>query len=176
MLFKTLAKYFAIFALLCMTMTACHAASPRDVSCLIAATWNEARGRPDREIIAVMHAVINRSRHPAYPDTVCKVVLQRGQFQMSTHFRQIVHGLRKEFVPPSKAPADVRAFEKIRALAGFVLDGNSVDPTNGATHFYSPRLRVIMGLKADPSWAARILRTASIGEFRFHRLSKERRT
>ena len=51
-----------------------------ETDCIAKAVYHEARGEPAlcQEMIA--DVVINRMRHPRFPDTACKVVYQRRQF------------------------------------------------------------------------------------------------
>ena len=150
--------------------------SKADRSCLVAAAWNEARGRPDMEIIAVMSVVINRTSYSEYPSTLCGVVLDDGQFQMTANFRKAVRVAKAGGNFRNKLgklePADANAITKLDGIAKIVLEGFVADPTHGATHFYSPKLRKSLGLPAKPSWANRMTLTASIGEFRFRKQRK----
>ena len=132
-------------------------------ACLAAAAWNEARGRPDVEIIAVMHVVRNRTEQANRPHNICGVVMERGQFHLNAQAKSLLYNARFPRHDGPEAP------EKLLTLAEFVLNGDSIDPTHGATHFYTPRLRRVMGLSAAPDWARRLRLTASIGEFRFHK-------
>ena len=50
--------------------------SGRDVDCLTAAIYYEARGEPDAGQAAVAQVVLNRVRNPAFPKSVCGVVYQ----------------------------------------------------------------------------------------------------
>ena len=147
-------------------------------SCLVAAAWNEARGRTDKEITGVMSVVLNRSRHPDYPSTICGVVLEKGQFQMSPKIRKVVRlaksGKNYRKALGSLEPADAKALIDLDIIAGRVIKGYVADPTKGATHFYTPSMRKRLGLPADPSWAKRMSRTASIGEFRFMKVKKSK--
>lgn len=140
-------------------------------ACLVAAAWNEARGTPVPQITAVMHVVVNRTKHPSYEPTICGVVLERGQFQMTPSFRAAVQRARRtgHFEVAGLQGANARAMERIRAVAALVQNGHSVDPTGGATHFWSPALRQLMGYRRPPSWARRLPMTRSLGPFRFHR-------
>ena len=153
---------------------------PNQRGCLVAAAWNEARGRTDKEIISVMSVVRNRTNHPSFPKTMCKVVLQPGQFQMGWKVRSALisasNGGNFTSKLGSLEPADVDALTRIDGIAKIVLSGFEADPTHGALYFYSPKLRKKMGLPAKPDWARpnRTTFTASIGEFRFHKEKKIR--
>ena len=140
-------------------------------ACLVAAAWNEARGRTDAEIIAVMHVVINRVKHPAYESTVCGVVLERGQFQMTPRVRNTVLESRRrgQFVFRGSNRIESATVDKLEALASMIIHGQSVDTTGGATHFYCPKLRRKMGYSDPPAWARKMPMTLSLGEFRFYR-------
>ena len=81
--------------------------------------WLEARGEPFEGQVAVGAVVLNRVRHPAFPDTILGVVTQPGQFPWSLEVLQ-----RTQPGPSAYAAAD-------RALAG-------EDPTGGALYFYNP--------------------------------------
>ena len=125
--------------------------------CLTLVAWHEARGRPMHEVESIMHVVMNRTRHPAFPATVCAVLRQKDQFSGQLRI-----------VP--KTPRDRALAGRIAALADRVAAGALSDTTGGATHFYTPRLRVKLGMAARPDWAHRLPRTAVRGEFVFHRL------
>jgi spore germination cell wall hydrolase CwlJ-like protein len=141
-------------------------------ACLVAAAWNEARGAPDTQVTAVMHVVVNRTKHPAFAKTICGVVLEKGQFSMSPDMRNSVIESKKrgEVVLRGVRPAERGFVEKMEAIASLVIDGDSVDPTRGATHFYCPQLRKKLGFASPPMWAKKLPMTLSLGPFRFHRL------
>lgn len=54
--------------------------SQNDKECLTRALYHEARGEPDRGIFAVASVILNRVQTEGYPEDVCGVVNQRGQF------------------------------------------------------------------------------------------------
>ena len=51
-----------------------------ELGCLVANSYHEARGEDALGQAAVAHVTLNRVRSPAYPDSVCGVVWQSGQF------------------------------------------------------------------------------------------------
>lgn len=53
----------------------------KEVHCLAEAIYHEARGEPFAGKEAVAIVVLNRKAHPEFPDTICKVVHEKGQFQ-----------------------------------------------------------------------------------------------
>lgn len=106
--------------------------------------WLEARGEPFEGQVAVGAVVLNRVRHPDFPDTIVDVLTQPGQFPFTLEV------LRATRPGPS-------AFEAAdRALAG-------EDPTGGALFFYNP------ATTATPEfWAGRPV-VARIGRHVFTR-------
>ena len=144
------------------------AASPAERNCLAVTAWNEASGRPDVEVRAVMHVILNRARHDHYADTACGVVHQSGQFDLKPKARVALRkgtsSLRLE------SPLDVADLTRIKQLAASVH--RTKDPTRGATHFYSPALHMLQRKTRDPGWARKLPRTVVIGKFVFHRIPK----
>lgn len=67
---------------LAFTGPALHAETipEKQLECLAKNIYHEARGEPRRGQIAVAHVTLNRVAHAKFPDTVCKVVYQPGQF------------------------------------------------------------------------------------------------
>lgn len=60
-----------------------HAKTTRyqqNVKCLAEAVYREARGESYRGQLAVAQTVINRTRVAIFPNSICKVVFQKGQF------------------------------------------------------------------------------------------------
>jgi spore germination cell wall hydrolase CwlJ-like protein len=158
-------------ALPALAQTLTSEGSPAARNCLVAAAWIEARGRPAIEAEAVMHVIVNRSNHPAYGGTACDVVLAKGQFQMVPAVRSALRRVRDGTAPVTvmSKKHDDPEIARLIECAERVLEGGD-DPTHGATHFYSPKLRIAMNLDRVPYWARRMPLTASLGEFRFHRL------
>lgn len=51
-----------------------------EIRVLAEAMWREARGEGKIGMIMVGDVILNRVDHPKFPDSVCKVVKQKGQF------------------------------------------------------------------------------------------------
>ena len=64
---------------------------------LALAIHNEARGEPRSGKYAVANVILNRVKHKSFPNTVRKVVTQRGQFQWYHN-----HKLRSRTAPTEK--------------------------------------------------------------------------
>jgi len=54
--------------------------SKKDIQCLARNIFHEAGGEPEEGKVAVGIVTLNRSTNPKYPDSVCGVVHQAGQF------------------------------------------------------------------------------------------------
>jgi N-acetylmuramoyl-L-alanine amidase len=51
-----------------------------DLFCMVQNVYHGSRGESVLGQTAVAHVTLNRVKSPAYPDTVCGVVWQKGQF------------------------------------------------------------------------------------------------
>ena len=92
------------------------------LTCLAKVIYHEARGETQQGQLAVALVTINRTKSGLFPDTICKVVYQKGQYQWTWHNPPIY---------------DKNSWEKALTLAKFViLEYNQVvDPTYGALYF-----------------------------------------
>jgi spore germination cell wall hydrolase CwlJ-like protein len=79
---------------------------------------------------AVAQVVLNRLRHPAFPKTVCGVILQGSERSTGCQFTFTCDGALARAVPPAM-------LERARAIADAALSG-TVDKTVGtATHYHT---------------------------------------
>ncbi len=116
------------------------------LQCLTEALYFEARGEPVSGQRAVAEVILNRVDHPAFPDSVCGVVNQSGQFSYkggSLRMRERSAAMRAE------------------KIAREALSGAPRSLTGGATYFHTTW--------ANPSWAKRFTRTTRIGSHIFYR-------
>lgn len=92
--------------------------------CLAETIYYEARGESTAGKKAVANVVLNRVNHHRWPDTICKVVYQKGQFSWSNKKYKI---REQEAWVESKAIA--------RAIMIQHQTNKRKDNTNGATFF-----------------------------------------
>lgn len=126
----------------------------RSIDCLAAAVYYESGLEPLDGQRAVAQVVLNRVRHPAYPNTVCGVVFQGHQrttgcqfsFTCSGHLRRVPH------------PA---LFARARRVAEEALNGYVHRPVGWATHFHANYV--------FPNWAPTLTKVATIGAHIFYR-------
>lgn len=72
-----------VLALACVVSTA-HAGQ-KEIKCLAENIYYESRGESLAGKLAVAKVTLNRTEHPAYPDTVCGVVYERKQFSWTSN-------------------------------------------------------------------------------------------
>lgn len=120
--------------------------------CLALNIYYEARGESYVGREAVAHVVMNRAKHPQYPDKVCEVVYQPNQFQWVNMKLKKPHGT---------------SWLEAQHIAQKVLDGESRDPTNGATHFHNTKLHY--------TWKHKYSYTKVIGAHAFYKQKPPKR-
>jgi spore germination cell wall hydrolase CwlJ-like protein len=123
--------------------------SENDLECLVRNVYHERRGESPIGQAAVAHITLNRVRSPAYPDSVCGMVWQPGQFSWTEDGR-------------SDCMTDLDAIGKAVDIALAASRGRIKDPTGGALHFYAHD-------KVKPYWSRAGYRLI-VGEHTFVRL------
>jgi hypothetical protein len=126
-----------------------------DQECLTQAIYYEARGEPAAGQAAVAQVVLNRSRDPHYPKTVCGVVFQ-GASRPGCQFSFACEG-------------DVQASRRRNEQAWARAEGSAVAALSGAanvdasvtsaTHYHTDAVK--------PRWDANLARLAQIGRHIF---------
>jgi hypothetical protein len=87
----------------------------QDAICLATALMSEASVGTYEERVAVAWTIFNRVDSPNYPNTICEVVNQRGQYA-----------------------ANQEPTQELLDLADSLIADRGADPTGGATYFFSP--------------------------------------
>jgi hypothetical protein len=128
----------------------------RAAICLTSAIYYEAASESDDGQRAVAQVVLNRMRHPAYPNTVCGVVFQgteRGD--RLCQFSFACDGSMRR--TPARA-----AWMKARQIADEALAGRVFSPVGYATHYHT--------LAVNPAWGPKLVKAAIIGAHIFYRM------
>jgi hypothetical protein len=127
----------------------------RALSCLTNAIYYEAGNEPEEGQRAVAQVVLNRLRHPDWPDSICGVVYQgteradlRCQFTFSCDGSM------------ARVPDGPR-WSRARRVAQAALSGEVFAPAGLATFYHT--------LTVFPSWANRMRPAAIIGAHIFYR-------
>jgi hypothetical protein len=123
--------------------------------CLTAAIYYEAGNEPDEGQRAVAQVILNRVRHPAYPDTICGVVYQ-GTERNDT-LCQFTFGCDGSM---ARMPVSL-VWNRARRNAQAALSGNVYAPVGLATHYHT--------LAVNPVWNKALTPTAIVGAHIFFR-------
>jgi N-acetylmuramoyl-L-alanine amidase len=111
----------------------------KELKCLALVIYHEARGEPVLGQYAVARTVVNRANSTIFPNTVCKVVYQKGQFSGIKHTK-----IR-----------DIKAYTNALSIAEDVLTSTH---TFSALYFHS--------VKVKPNWNKK--RITKIGNHVFY--------
>jgi hypothetical protein len=143
-----------------------HAAAPFDIGsrgerdvlaslgCLTAAVYYEARSEGLEGQRAVAQVVLNRVRHPAFPNSVCGVVYQGSNRSTGCQFSFTCDG-------SMRARREPVAWEKARRVAAAALAGSVYGPVGLATHYHTTAIH--------PWWADSLKRAVTVGSHVFYR-------
>jgi hypothetical protein len=126
----------------------------RALECLAQAVYYEARSESDGGQRAVAQVVLNRARHPAYPNSVCGVVYQGSQRITGCQFSFTCDGSLNAAIEPY-------AWERARRIAAAALGGSVYRPVGLATHYHTTAIR--------PYWAPSLVPQLTLGAHIFYR-------
>lgn len=96
--------------------------SEKQLNCLAQNVYHEARGEPISGQLAVAFVTLNRTEDDRFPDSICGVVFQRGQFSWTKHNPRI---------------REQGAWQTARSIAesASYLHEEGKDNTDGAVYF-----------------------------------------
>lgn len=134
-----------------------HAAGESDLECLTQAVYFEARGETKAGQAAVAQVVLNRVRHPAFPNSVCGVVFQGSHRRKGCQFSFACNGAMK-------ARRESNAWREARQIASRALSGVVMAEVGSATHFHTTYVR--------PNWGPQLSRVTQVGLHVFYRLGR----
>jgi spore germination cell wall hydrolase CwlJ-like protein len=126
----------------------------RALDCLTAAVYYESATEPLEGQRAVAQVVLNRLRHPAYPNTVCGVVWQGSERSTGCQFTFTCDGSL------ARAPSQVH-WRRARAVAEAALAGQVYAPVGWATHYHTNWV--------VPYWSSSLVKVANVGTHIFYR-------
>ncbi|WNO54554.1 cell wall hydrolase [Stakelama saccharophila] len=125
----------------------------RAAQCLTSALYYEAAREPEDGQRAIAQVILNRVRHPAFPDTVCGVVYQ-GSEQAGCQFSFACDG------SVARRP-DQRYWRRAARVADAALSGRVFAPVGLATHYHT--------YAVHPAWNRSLVMTGMFGAHLFHR-------
>ena len=125
----------------------------RSLQCLTEAIYYEARSESESGQRAVAQVVLNRVRHPAYPNTVCGVVYQGSHRTTGCQFSFTCTGV----MGPIREGA---AWERARQIANAALRGQVYRPVGLAVNYHTTAI--------NPYWASSLRTQATVGAHIFY--------
>lgn len=129
------------------------------LDCLAEAIYYEARSEPFRGQLAVAQVVMNRTRHSAYPETICGVVYEGSERYTGCQFSFTCDGSM------DREPRG-RAWQRSNQIALHAYLGFGADVTRRATHYHT--------VAVDPHWNDSLMPTRRIGTHIFYRFPTRR--
>jgi spore germination cell wall hydrolase CwlJ-like protein len=133
---------------------AAFSARLRSIECLTAAIYYEAASESDDGQRAVAQVVLNRVRHPTYPNSVCGVVYQGSERSTGCQFSFTCDGSL------ARVPS-IAGWARARRIAAAALAGSVYAPVGYSTHYHTDQVL--------PYWASSLAKTAVIGAHIFYR-------
>jgi hypothetical protein len=121
--------------------------------CLTQAVYYEAASEPDQGQRAVAQTVLNRVRHPAFPNTVCGVVFQGSERVTGCQFSFTCDGSL------ARTPS-VHGWARAERVAREALSGRVEAAVGNATHYHANYV--------VPYWAPTLDKAATIGAHIFY--------
>lgn len=125
----------------------------RSLQCLTEAIYYEARSESEGGQRAVAQVVLNRVRHPAYPNTVCGVVYQGSHRTTGCQFSFTCTGV----MGPIGEPA---AWNRARQIANAALRGQVYRPVGLAVNYHTTAI--------NPYWASSLRTQTTVGAHIFY--------
>jgi spore germination cell wall hydrolase CwlJ-like protein len=126
----------------------------RSLQCMTEAVYYEAATEPLEGQRAVAQVVLNRVRHPAYPNSVCGVVYQGSERRTGCQFSFTCDGSLGRAPVPSY-------WQRAREVAAEALNGNVYQPVGYSTHYHANYV--------VPYWASSLVKSANVGRHIFYR-------
>jgi|GEM_PF-1059791 len=126
----------------------------RSLQCMTEAIYYEAATEPVEGRRAVAQVILNRLRHPAYPNSVCGVVFQGSERRTGCQFSFTCDGSL------GRAPM-APYWQQARQLAEEALAGYVHQPVGYSTHYHANYV--------VPYWASSLTKSANIGTHIFYR-------
>lgn len=125
----------------------------RALKCLTDAIYYEAANEPDAGQRAVAQVILNRMRHPTYPNSVCGVIYQGSERATGCQFSYSCDGSM------ARIPART-SWLRAQGVAAQALAGSVYAPVGMATHYHATYVY--------PYWAPSLNFVGTIGAHRFY--------
>ena len=126
----------------------------RALKCLSDAIYYEAANEPDSGQRGVAQVIINRMRHPTYPNNICGVIYQGSERRTGCQFSYACDG------STARRP-NTFLWNKASRVAAQALNGYVHQPVGMATHYHATYVY--------PYWAPSLNFIGTIGAHRFYK-------
>ena len=123
------------------------------VDCLTEAVYYEAASEPEQGQRAVAQVVLNRVRHPSFPNSVCAVVYQGSERRTGCQFTFTCDGSLRR--PPARG-----LWLRARQVAESALSGRVEASVGMATHYHTDWV--------FPYWASSLKKITKVGTHIFY--------
>jgi hypothetical protein len=123
------------------------------IDCLTEAVYYEAASEPEQGQRAVAQVVLNRVRHPSFPNSVCAVVYQGSERRTGCQFTFTCDGSLRR--PPARG-----LWSRARQVAESALNGRVESSVGMATHYHTDWV--------FPYWAANLKKITRVGTHIFY--------
>ena len=128
----------------------------QEVQCLALNIYHEARGEPDEGKYAVASVTLNRVSSKHYPDTVCKVVYQKGWDNLRNRYVSAFSWTELD----AGFSTNDKAWRKASKIAEEVYYNPEAQNLKEALFYHAKHIR--------PSWARKKVSVARIGRHIFY--------
>lgn len=126
-------KNIIALIMVCFGTTAYAGSTEKQINCLAKAMYFEARGGKPSEQINIANAVINRTQHPKFPDTICGVIADKK------------HAVQFPWYYNGSSVRDNSTYKNIKERAEELyikyLLGDRIDTTSGSVFFHAKSIR-----------------------------------
>lgn len=136
----------AILTILLILFSLNLSAGDKEFDCLVRNVYYESKSEPRNGKLAVALVTLNRVDNPKYPNTICGVVYQKGQFSWTRDKKLLKYKINAEQWHAAKSAA-LEAYMNRGILGQFM-----------ATHFHNQTVK--------PGW--KLKRVARIGGHTFY--------
>ena len=127
--------------------------SARELDCLTAALYYEARGEGQAGMEAVAQVIVNRARHPDFPKSLCGVIYQGAGRGRGCQFSFACDGSMRR-------RTESALWDRARAVAERAMEGQVSSAVGTSTFFHATRI--------SPGWRG-LTRVATVGRHVFYR-------
>ena len=133
---------------------------------LAATLWGEARGEGNDGMQAVLNVIMNRANGNIVKAS--QLVLTPKQFSFWNKIdNKTEYAIQLAKSARSGELKDVKQYNEALKLVDLALKHNLKDITGGAKFYFNPKL-------ARPSWAKKMIKTATIGHHEFYKLPNKK--